>query len=68
MRKNSMCVAETIVQLISMVVLYPILIALAIKAKMSRAGFTSVSKVRRLWIFPAFGKWYLPMIWMDWHY
>lgn len=69
MKKNLILSAEAAVQVLSMLVLYPLLIAMAIRAKVrNRYGFDCYTKVCGIAIFPGFGKWWLPMIWLNWHY
>lgn len=69
MRENIMCVTEAIVQIALMLALYPIWFIIGLYARMTRRDkFDSLSRVCGMWIFPAWGKWYLPMVWLNWHY
>lgn len=69
MRQFIIELAEAIVQLTLMVALYPIWFAVGLYAKKTRRdGFRCLGSVGKLWLFPAWGKWYMPMIWLGWHY
>ena len=69
MKKNVLYATEAIVQLTVLLALYPVWFILGLYARMSRRDkFYSVSYVCGIPLFPAFGKWYLPMIWFNWHY
>lgn len=69
MKSYAILTAETMVQIITMLILYPVLIAMALYVKFSRKyGFTDYSVVCGVGIFPAWGKWWLPMLWLGWHY
>lgn len=54
-----------VIQVVTMVVFYPVLFVLALSRQISaKYGFTSVGKFGFMYLFPAFGKWYLPMLWI----
>lgn len=49
-------------QIVTMVIFYPVLFAMALNRKLSKYGFNNISRVMGIYIFPAFGKWYLPVL------
>lgn len=51
-------------QVVTMVLLYPALLGMALYLKQSKYGFWCVTRVLGVNIFPGCGKWYLPMLWV----
>lgn len=69
MRENMIEVAEAAVQVIVLLALYPVWFLVGLYMHRDRDyRFCCVSKFHGLWIYPAFGRWYLPIIWLKWHY
>ena len=65
------CIKEiliALVQLVTMVLLYPLLFSIVLNWKSDKCGFSAgrflICSRRKhfIYIFPAFGKWYLPVI------
>ena len=69
MRQFIIELAEAAVQLTVMVALYPIWFIIGLYARKTRRDrFVYSGRVCGMYLFPAFGRWYLPMIWLNWHY
>lgn len=53
------------VQIMILISLYPVFFMLGLYARTTRRdSFCCVAKICGMTLFPAFGKWYLPMIWI----
>ena len=69
MRQTMIELAEAGVQLAVLIALYPIWFLVGLYARMTRRDrFNNVGRVCGLWLFPAFGRWWMPMVWLNWHY
>ena len=68
MKKAIILTAESFVQILVLIALYPMWVIVGLYAMKSRRDrFNSVSRVCGFWLFPAFGRWWIPMVWLNWH-
>lgn len=62
-------IAEIAVQCTVLLALYPFWFLVGLYMHRSRRDhFNCVGRFINLWVFPAFGRWWMPMIWLNWHY
>ena len=70
MKRTMIELAEAGVQMAVLVALYPIWFLVGLYARMTRFDRfdRTICRVCGLWLFPAFGRWWMPMVWLNWHY
>lgn len=67
--KTIKLIAEICAQVTVLLALYPFWFLVGLYMHRSRRDhFACVGEFLNFWVFPAFGRWWMPMIWLNWHY